>query len=201
MATQTQKYNKLAGKHVLIIGGTSGILPFKKPNIYIQPSHLKGLGYAVAEACIESSAHITISSSSPSKITTSISTLKSSYPSTQIRISGHACDLSLPTLEQEIESLFEKTGKVDHVVFTAGDPLAITPLNDITYEKMIRAGQIRFFAPMLVAKVGKRYLNPGPESSITLTTGAIAQRPNEGVRFLFFYLLFFLLFDDGIWVS
>lgn len=160
MSTQ-QKYNKLAGKHVLIIGGSSGI------------------GYAVAEACIESSAQVTISSSSPERVKSSISSLQSSYPSTKSKISGYSCDLSKPTLEEEIEALFSKTGQVDHIVFTAGDPLATIPLSQATYESIIRAGQVRFFAPLLVAKVGKKYLNARPESSIVLTTGSVAERPHK----------------------
>ncbi|KAH6705148.1 hypothetical protein BKA61DRAFT_493110 [Leptodontidium sp. MPI-SDFR-AT-0119] len=153
----TQKYNKLAGKHVLIIGGTSGI------------------GYAVAEASIESGALVTISSSSSTRVTFSIASLKISYPSATV--SGYACDLSTPSLETDIEALFEKTGKVDHIVYTAGDKLAQMPIDEITLEKIVKAGQIRFFAPLLVAKVGKKWLTPGPASSIVLTTGTVAERP------------------------
>jgi len=156
MATQ-QKYNKLAGKHVLIIGGTSGI------------------GFAVAEASIESNARVTISSSSSTRVSSSVAALQKSYPSAQV--SGYVCDLSQPTVEQDIEALFKQVGTVDHIVLTAGDKLATVPVQDITYEKILRAGQVRFFAPLLVAKVGSKYLSPGPKSSIILTTGSVAETP------------------------
>ncbi|KAN0089225.1 NAD(P)-binding protein [Hyaloscypha variabilis] len=155
----TQKYNKLAGKHVLVIGGTSGI------------------GYAVAEACLESSARVTISSSSHSRVSSSLKSLTDAYPSNETRVFGHVCDLSNPTVEKDIEKLFEACGKVDHIVFTAGDKLATIPLQDATYENIVRAGQLRFIAPLLVAKIGSRYLNPGPASSIVLTTGSVAEKP------------------------
>ncbi|KAH7312062.1 hypothetical protein BKA65DRAFT_610163 [Rhexocercosporidium sp. MPI-PUGE-AT-0058] len=141
----TQKYNKLAGKHVLIVGGNSGI------------------GYAVAEASIESGASVTISSSSSTRAIAGINSLKTSYPSA--KVSGHACDLSKPILETDIEALFEKTGKVDHIVFTAGDKLAQLPIEEISLEKIMTADKSAFCSLA------------GPASSIVLTTGAVADRP------------------------
>jgi NAD(P)-dependent dehydrogenase (short-subunit alcohol dehydrogenase family) len=151
------KYNKLAGKHVLVIGGTSGI------------------GYAVAEASIENGARVTVSSSRESSIKTTLESLSKSYPDAQI--SGYACDMSKASVEAEIETLFQKVGTLDHIVFTAGDKLATMPFQDITMEYFVKAGQLRFFAPFFVAKVGSRYLSPGPTSSITITGGGIAERP------------------------
>jgi len=156
----TQKYNKLAGKHVLVIGGTSGI------------------GFSVAEASLESGARVTISSSSDSRVKSSISSLQKSYPDG--KITGRTCDLSKDSLEDDVSALFSKVGKVDHIIYTAGDSLAQMPLSSITLPSIIAAGQIRFFAPLIVAKIGSKHLNPGPESSIVLTTGAVAERPHEG---------------------
>ncbi|GLA03602.1 hypothetical protein AnigIFM60653_003238 [Aspergillus niger] len=51
------------------------------------------------------------------------------------------------------------------------------PVQEITREKLIAAGQVRFFAAVLVAKIGSRYLSPGPDSSITLTTGTNWEHP------------------------
>jgi NAD(P)-dependent dehydrogenase (short-subunit alcohol dehydrogenase family) len=84
-------------------------------------------------------------------------------------------------MEAEIETLFKQTGKIDHIIFTAGDALSnvTTPLASSTYETILAAGQIRFFAPLLVAKIGINYLNPGPEFSITFTTGG-AREPVPG---------------------
>ncbi|ROV95696.1 hypothetical protein VMCG_07603 [Cytospora schulzeri] len=153
------KFQKLQNKHVLIIGGTSG------------------LGFAVAEGSLASGARVTVSSSSQSRVDAAVEKLQAEFPnSTSV---GHACDLSKPTVEEDIQALFAKVGKVDHIVYTAGDKLVTGPVSDITYEKIIAAGQVRFFAPLLVAKVGSKYLSPGPYSSITLTTGAVSQKPSK----------------------
>jgi len=129
----------------------------------------------VAEASIESGASVILSSSSPDRVKSSIEALQESYPGS--KVTGYACDLSKPSLEQDVEELFKKTGHLDHIVFTAGDPLAAIPIQEITLEKILKAGQVRFFAPLLVAKVGSRYLNKTPESSIVLTSGTVAEKP------------------------
>jgi len=160
--TDQKKYTtKLSGKHVLIIGGSSGI------------------GFAVAEACLEQGASVTISSSKQSRIEEAIERLSSAYPTKKEKIAGYPCNLGEEsTLESNVETLFQKTGKVDHIVFTAGDPLAILPLHDATVAKIKQAGLVRFFAPLIVAKVGSKYISKGPESSIILTTGSVSERPN-----------------------
>ena len=153
----TKKYNKLAGKHVLVVGGTSGI------------------GYAVAEASIENGARVSVSSSREESIKTTLDRLSKSYPDAQA--AGHVCDLSKPSVEADLEALFQKVGTVDHIVFTSGDKLATKSFQDVDMDYFIKAGQVRFFAPFFTAKVGSRYITPGPTSSITITGGGIAERP------------------------
>jgi NAD(P)-dependent dehydrogenase (short-subunit alcohol dehydrogenase family) len=149
----------------------STIIPIIKLKFLIST----GIGYAVAEASIESGASVTISSSSISKVESSIAALKKSYPSAEV--SGYSCDLSKPTVEQDLELLFKQTGKVEHIVYTAGSLIGTGPINECTYESILQAGQVRFVAPLLLAKVGSKYLNPGPTSSIVFTTGLVADRP------------------------
>ncbi|KAL3257068.1 hypothetical protein ABHI18_007105 [Aspergillus niger] len=144
-------------QHVLIFGGTSGI----------------GLG--VAKLSLAASARVTVSSSSSKRIESTVQDLKSEFPNAQLQ--GHVCDLSKDTIEEDLEALFQKTNQVDHIVFTATDAPAIMPVQEITREKLIAAGQVRFFAAVLVAKIGSRYLSPGPDSSITLTTGTNWEHP------------------------
>ncbi|KAF6225716.1 hypothetical protein HO133_009717 [Letharia lupina] len=163
MADSKKYSNKLAGARVLVIGGSSGI------------------GYCVAEACLEFGASVTISSSQQSRIDSSIDQLLTTYPSAKGRIAGYACDLSSPGVEANIEKLFERCGgpKFDHIVHTAGDQLAMLKLEDATLESIQKAAMVRFNSPLLLAKHAPKHLNPGPASSITLTTGSVSRKPNK----------------------
>jgi len=145
----------------------------------LTPQSHSGIGFAVAEASIESSATVTVSSSRLTSIESAISRISKSYPASTDKIRGFACDLATDEAEKNVEKLFEQTGKVDHIVFTAGDALAITPLQEQTLESIKKAGQIRFFAALIVAKIGSKYLAPGPDASITLTTGSVSLKPHE----------------------
>lgn len=168
MPDQTKYSNKLRNNCVLIIGGSGGI------------------GYGVAEACLELGCTVIISSASASRIAASISSLQEAYPSARSRISGHAYDLgNHETLDSNIVSLFEKAvqeadGQLDHVVYTAGDALSITPLEKATLEKIQQAGMVRFNAPLIVAREAAKYLKKSNTSSYTITTGSVSEKPHQG---------------------
>ncbi|KAF2867425.1 hypothetical protein BDV95DRAFT_502948 [Massariosphaeria phaeospora] len=164
MADQTKYTSKLRNARILIIGGSSGI------------------GYAVAEATLESGALVTISSSNPTRVASAVASLKAAYPTS--RIHGHAADLSSPaTLEATLETLFQTTvaalpsQKLDHVVFTAGDALSTMAISDMSVPKVLQAGQIRFVAPLLTAKFVARFVEMSRRSSYTITTGSISEKP------------------------
>ncbi|GAM36630.1 hypothetical protein TCE0_018r05863 [Talaromyces pinophilus] len=62
----TRKYgSKLAGKHILVFGGMSGI------------------GFCVAEAALEQGANVFISGSSPAKLASALKNLLEAYPTTK----------------------------------------------------------------------------------------------------------------------
>ena len=119
MSEQRKYTTKLEGSRALIIGGTSG------------------LGFAVAEACIEYGALVTISSSNKNRVQDTIEKLKKSYPSATDKLFGLTVDLSkADALEDELKKLLENSvkemgQKLDHVVFTAGDALSILKLEDM----------------------------------------------------------------------
>ncbi|KAL8841200.1 MAG: hypothetical protein Q9170_000989 [Blastenia crenularia] len=80
-------------------------------------------------------------------------------------------------MEDDIQTLFSKTGELTHIVFTASDKLANLVLQEANLEVIQKAGMVRFFAPVLVAKHGSKRLSRGPASSITLTTGTVLEKP------------------------
>jgi NAD(P)-dependent dehydrogenase (short-subunit alcohol dehydrogenase family) len=166
----TSKYtSKLHDKRVLVLGGTSGI------------------GFAVAEASIESGAIVVISGSRQPKIDAAMERIKSSYPDCGTRLSGHACDLAnTETLEQNIEALlqfatYNGKEKLDHVVFTAGDSFKVNGLADMTVESINKLGTVRFVAAILLGKLlVPKYMASSAESSITLTGGVNSTKPGAG---------------------
>lgn len=167
MTSSTPKYAfKLHDKRVLILGGTSGI------------------GFCVAEAALEHGAHVCISGSKQLKLDQAVSRLQSGYPEKASKVSGHVCDLSQPQdLESNLDSLLKVAAadaKLDHIVFTAGDPLEIIPVAEATVETIQKTGNVRFLGPLLLAKFAPKYLSPGPQSSITLTGGTMSHRPIKG---------------------
>ncbi|EOD50814.1 putative short chain dehydrogenase reductase family protein [Neofusicoccum parvum UCRNP2] len=165
--TDQRKYtSKLVDKHVLIIGGSSGI------------------GYGVAEASLEHGARVTISSSNPSRLASAVQRLSAAYPSAAAggRIESAVCDLGDgATLEANVAALFAGlSSRLDHVVFSAGDALATMPLADATVERMTKAGTVRFYAPLICAREAAKRLPRSADASFAITSGAVAERPMPG---------------------
>lgn len=155
--------SKLAGQRIIILGGTGGI------------------GIAVARACIENGASVVLSSSRVSSIESAIKSIETEYPSAKPRLSGSTCDLGSADTEANLENLFKQVGGTfDHIVYMAGQRIPTIPLNEVNMDKINYVFSARAYGPILTAKVGSRYLTPGPKSSIILTTGSIAEKPIPG---------------------
>ena len=161
--SSVRKYtSKLEGKRLLIFGGTSGI------------------GFAVAEASLENGAFVVISGSRPAKVEDKVQKLKSSYGS-EAMVSGHACDLTnTNNLEANLIGLLDfatKDGKLDHIVFTAGDAVELVSIAEATFDAIQKGGIVRFYAAIMLAKVMPKYMYQSPDSSLTLTGGANSTKP------------------------
>ncbi|KAI4168601.1 MAG: hypothetical protein LQ343_006265 [Gyalolechia ehrenbergii] len=159
--------DKLNGTHVLVIGGSSG------------------LGFGVAQAALDQGAHVTIASSRKEKVDKALSRLSQAQEGNASSISGHVCDLSkVAELEDNLSQLFQaatSTKKIDHLVHTAGDVLEIKPFAETSASEMLAWGTVRFLGALVIGKLAPKYLNPGPKSSITFTSGTMSHRPKRDV--------------------
>ncbi|MBV8787789.1 MAG: SDR family oxidoreductase [Mycobacterium sp.] len=141
----------LRNKRVLIIGGTSGI------------------GLAVAAAVAERGGTPVVASRRPSSVDRALGSL----PAGAV---GATVDLADPA---SIERLAEQVGHVDHLVYTAGEPLQTVALAGLTPDVITAFYQTRFVgACSTVRVVGPRLPRDG---SITLTSGSAAEQPEFGV--------------------
>lgn len=157
--------NKLEGKRVLVIGGTSGI------------------GFCVAEACVEFGAIVTVASSRQENIAKTIERLTTSYPDAKVRVSGHIVDLATSDVEGALKTLFEfatMEGKLDHIVNTAGDGSGPTKLTETAPEDIQKYGRVRYVSALMMAKVAPDYMHQTSQSSITITGGVSSTKPAPG---------------------
>ena len=157
--------NKLEGKLVVVIGGSSGI------------------GFAIAEASIEYGAKVTIASSSQGRVDAAVEKLKMSYP--EAEVSGVKVDLKSNDAEAQLITLFNHASdhnkhKIDHVAFTAGDSLQAVLLKDITPEEILLSFKVRVIGAILAAKVAQRYMASTVQSSFTITGGVGDEKPTPG---------------------
>ena len=147
---------KLKDKRVVIIGGTAGI----------------GLG--VAHAAAAEGAKIVTASSSAQKVEKA----KAALPAGTEVLTLNVRD------EKQIEDFFNKVGKFDHLIYTAGDwPLPLG--SDVTKIDMTAIKQIyevRFWCALACVKHAVSKIDPN--GSITLTDGAMGLRPRKNAAVL-----------------
>ncbi|KAF7551124.1 hypothetical protein G7Z17_g5263 [Cylindrodendrum hubeiense] len=161
--------NKLHNQRVLIIGGSTGI------------------GFAVAEGALEHGADVIISSSRQAKVDNAVSRLKKHLETANLplrQVSGQTCDLSNPdTMEESIKSLLEfatESGKIDHVVYTAGDAIELRRLDTVSAEDVPKVGMVRVTGAIMMAKHLPKYVNESSRSSFSITGGTMSWRPSPG---------------------
>jgi NAD(P)-dependent dehydrogenase (short-subunit alcohol dehydrogenase family) len=143
---------KLKDKRVLIVGGGSGI------------------GFSVAQACLEEGARVVVASSDAKRVQAAADRLGAGA-------SGVRLDLRS---EPEIAGFFAEAQPFDHIVTTAGDWGGGWGMNLATAEldAAKRSFDVRFWGALLLAKHGAPKLTAG--GSLTLTDGMIAHKPMKG---------------------
>ncbi|WP_426670434.1 SDR family oxidoreductase [Mucilaginibacter sp. McL0603] len=144
------KRNQLTGKRVIILGGSSG------------------LGFATAKAAAAEGANVVIVSSNQARIDTALEGLPQGSK-------GYAVDLSN---ELSIKDFFNQAGSFDHLVYTAGENISMSMVDDTDIEKGKDFFTIRFWGAFAAIKYSKVHINEG--GSINLMSGNFGQRPSKG---------------------
>lgn len=146
----TSSKSVLKNKRVVILGGSTGI------------------GLATAKAAAEEGAIVTIVSSSQKKIVAALSELPTNC-------GGQAVDLSN---EENIKDFFDKNGKFDHLLYTAGENLNLTTLNSTDLQPARNFFTVRYWGAVAAIKYATPWINTG--GSISLTSGIASLRPGAG---------------------
>ncbi|MBO1415824.1 SDR family oxidoreductase [Streptomyces sp. FH025] len=140
----------LTGQHVVVLGGTSGI------------------GLATATLAAERGARVTIASSRPANVERALSTLPA----------GTTAEVADLTDSNQVADLFNRLGPLDHLVYTAGEPLNLTTLDTLDLAAARDAFTLRYFGALDAVRAAAPKLRPG--GSVTLTSGTAGLRPGPG---------------------
>ncbi|HWE68560.1 MAG TPA: SDR family oxidoreductase [Acidimicrobiales bacterium] len=140
----------LHGQRIVVLGGTSGI------------------GLATAHLAAAAGADVTVVSSRMASVDKALAELPAGT-------AGQAVDL---TDAASVRTLFGDLGPVDHLVYTAGESLLVSPLDALDLEAARRFFDLRYFGALSAAQAAAPHLRAG--GSITLTTGGALGRPRPG---------------------
>jgi NAD(P)-dependent dehydrogenase (short-subunit alcohol dehydrogenase family) len=139
---------EISKERVVVLGGTSGI------------------GFATASAAVERGAEVIVVSSSRSRVDEAARALE---------VSGEVVDL---TDAGAVDGFFSRLGDLDHLVYTAGEPLSLTPVADFDLDRARQFFELRYFGALAAVRAAAPRIRGG--GSITLTTGTAGDRPTPG---------------------
>lgn len=149
MSVQSKEI-KLIDKKVIVLGGSSG------------------LGLSTAKAAAAEGANLVIVSSNQQRIDFALKQLPKGSK-------GYAVDMAN---EEQIKDFFSHVGKFDHLVYTAGENISMSMVDDTAIQKGKDFFTIRFWGAFTAIKYGKEYIKEG--GSINLMSGNFGQRPTKG---------------------
>ncbi len=139
----------LKGKRIVVLGGTAGI----------------GLG--VAERLVEEGARVVVASSNQARVDEARKRLGGAE--------GFAVNLRSP---EAITALFAEVGAFDHLIYTAGEELLFSSLDQLDFEKARAFFDVRYWGALAAVKAARPHLSR--EGSIVLTGGTAGTRPFAG---------------------
>lgn len=142
---------KLAGQHVIVVGGSSGI------------------GLAVANAVLAEGGRVTIVGRSRERLARAREQLGDDE-----RVCATTADISVET---DVVRMFDEAGEFDHLVTTAVDA-AYRPIAELEMDDAQRVLRSKLVGALLLAKHAKSGISP--RGSLTFTSGIAAYRPSVG---------------------
>jgi NAD(P)-dependent dehydrogenase (short-subunit alcohol dehydrogenase family) len=148
--SQKEATMTLKDKRIIVLGGTSGI------------------GLAVAEAAATDGAQVLVASSDDARVKRALSILPAGAE-------GHVLDLSNATA---IAAFFDAVGPFDHLVYTAGESLKLSPLAEGDVASARHFFELRYWGAFMAARWGHRQIRTG--GSIVFTSGVAGARPGPG---------------------
>ena len=140
----------LTGRKVILLGGSSGI------------------GFATAKKAAAEGARIVIVSGNRQRVDQALKELPAGSE-------GYAVDLSK---EENIRDFFASTGRFDHLVYSAGENLVLSPIAQTEVRQAQGFFSIRFWGAFATVKYAAPLINEG--GSIGLTSGTASIRPGAG---------------------
>jgi NAD(P)-dependent dehydrogenase (short-subunit alcohol dehydrogenase family) len=155
----------LENETIVILGGSSGI------------------GYGVAKHLVESTkANIVIGSSTPARVESAVTSLSALLDPTEKNrcIRGYTLDLDVSSSEASIADFFDAIGTLNHLIYTAADPLAMIPISELTKPTAEKMFGLRYWGLLAAIKHALPHIPQSPDSSVTITSGNVVFRPMKG---------------------
>jgi NAD(P)-dependent dehydrogenase (short-subunit alcohol dehydrogenase family) len=146
----TTTLQPLTGKRVILLGGSSGI------------------GLATAKMAAAEGATVVIVSGNRHRVDQALKELPAGSE-------GYAVDLGK---EENIRDFFSSTGRFDHLVYSAGENLVLSPIAQTDIRQAQEFLTIRFWGAFAAVKYSAQLINEG--GSIGLTSGVASFRPGAG---------------------
>ena len=140
----------ISGQRVVVIGGTSGI------------------GLATARAAAERGAQVVVVSARQASMQRALDQLPDGT-------TGHVADVRDAVA---LDAAFDRIGALDHLVYTSGEALTLTPIVGLDPADARRFFEIRYFGVLAAIRAAAPRLSR--TGSITLTGGSAGPRPQPG---------------------
>jgi NAD(P)-dependent dehydrogenase (short-subunit alcohol dehydrogenase family) len=147
----------LQGQRIVILGGSAGI------------------GLAVAHRAVAEDSHVIIASHDRTRVDGAVARIRDVTSTSKGTIVGHAVDLRSA---DETRALFSEVGAFDHLVFTAGEELLLSPLDKLDLAAARRFFELRYWGALTAVQAARPHL--ARDGSVVLTSGAASRRPHPG---------------------